>query len=128
MGKRKGTKLTELNQCSTNLPGILTTANSLPFTVCLRNKLEKGYDFNCLEKRHLKDLQRFLDKVSGLSITDAEKLYLRPNTDKGDTKRMDDQELQVVHFGVTDKFRLHGYYEGDLFIVCRLDPEHKYHK
>ena len=93
-----------------------------PFNLCFQHKLENGYTLADLSNANIKTLQRFLDKVSKLTFAEADKLYLR-ETDKQDIY----DGVQVIHYAVTDKFRIHGVIDGEKFCVIRIDPNHKHH-
>ncbi|MGN1190717.1 MAG: MAG6450 family protein [Candidatus Ornithospirochaeta sp.] len=104
------------------MPKPLTKNVDVPFRLCFKDKLEKGFTFEELEKRHLKEFQGFLNKVSNMTVDQVDKLY---------GKRPDKQDNydgeQVLHYGVTDKFRIHGVNGTNGFMVIRLDPNHRYH-
>jgi hypothetical protein len=70
----------------------------------------------------LKGLQKFLDAVSGLSVSDVDGRY-KCKSDMLDT--IDGQ--QIVHYEVTQSFRIHGVYLSGQFEVVRLDPHHRVH-
>lgn len=122
---KKHKKLTKVPDLSRS-PRKLTGRNEIPFTLCFKISLANGYGFKDLKQNHLKDLHSFLDKVAGLSISDVDKLYLH-QPDCEDIIYIKNEEFQIQHYEVTKKFRIHGYYEGELFIVYRLDPNHQVH-
>lgn len=105
---------------------VLTQKNESPFTLCSREALENGYGFKNLKESNLREIHRFLDKASGLNISQTEKLYLHP-TDRNDRKIVGDAVRSLVHYGITRRFHIHGYYEDGLFYVVRLDPNHQFH-
>ena len=96
---------------------------SLPFTLCFKYKLQNGYTFNDLNTAQIKDLQKFLDIVSQLTFQQVEQRYRR-KSDPNDTFNGD----QVIHYGITQVFRIHGTIENGQFVVLRLDPRHQVHK
>ena len=99
------------------------TNRNRPFVVCFKYQLPKEFCFTKLEKQSVKDFQLFLDKVSGMTLHDAKELYER-QPDALDVYN----EMPVVHYKVTDRFRLHGVVEDGEFCVIRIDPNHKFHK
>lgn len=101
----------------------LTESVFVPFVISFKYKLENGYGFEELQRNNLKELQSFLDKASNMSFDQVEKLYHRKN-DSNDTYH----DSQVVHYQVSDKFRIHGIIEDTQLVVIRLDPNHKFHK
>lgn len=100
----------------------LTTKVDVPFQLCFRYKLQKGFSFENLQKDNLKALQGFLDKVSQMTVDQVDKLYGR---------KPDKQDIfngqQVKHYEVNLKFRIHGINESGYFKVIRLDPNHEVH-
>ena len=101
---------------------LLSRKNSLPFMLCFCYKLAKGYTFSDLSQSDVKTFQRFLDKVSKMTFTLVEKQFLR-ETDKQDLY----DGMQVVHYGVSERFRIHGVVAENKFAVLRLDPNHRFH-
>jgi len=99
------------------------TNRNRPFVVCFKYHLPKDFCFTKLEKQSIKDFQSFLDKVSSMTFHDAKELYEK-QPDALDVYN----EMPVVHYKVTDRFRLHGVVEDGEFCVIRLDPNHKFHK
>lgn len=104
----------------------LTTRNSVPFRLAINHSLENNYNFKHkkLNPAKLKELNAFIDKAIGQSISDAEALFKR-ETDTNDKYGL--EKKQILHFEVGKKFRIHGYYSGGFFVLCRLDPDHKVH-
>ena len=101
----------------------LTNKRDVPFELCFKYPLEKGYTLQELDKQNLKDLQRFLNKVSQMNVDQVDKQFSR-KPDKNDSY----SGSQVYHYGVTDKFRIHVINEGGYYKIIRLDPNHKYHE
>ena len=102
---------------------LLTNQRHSVFTLSLKYPLLKNYTFEELEKKNLKELQSFLNKVSNMTVDQVDKLYKR-KSDKHDIF----MESQINHYEVTPSFRIHGIIENGQFIVLRLDPNHKVHK
>lgn len=101
----------------------LTNRGEAPFRICFEYKLANGFTFKELQQRDLKNLQRFLDKTIGRRFTEVDSLYLkRPD------KTEDHRGLQVQHYAVDKKFRIHGVLHEEMFKVLRIDPNHNYHK
>lgn len=100
----------------------LTNHRDVPFELCFKYPLEKGYTFNELSKRDIGDFQRFLDKVSKMTVDQVDHNY---------SKKPDSNDryngFQVYHYGVTDAFRIHVINEAGYYKIIRLDPNHKYH-
>lgn len=105
-------------------PEKLTSRTAVPFLMVFSDRLERNYTLDTMSPRDLKAFQRFLDKVVNMSVDEVEKSFLRDpdHQDKFHSR-------QVYHYGVTDTFRIHGYYGSDaMFHVLRIDPKHEYHK
>lgn len=114
-------KVTNIN--GSNIKPIKLTNNvDVPFVICFKDKLTKGYTFEDLEKINNKELQNFLNIVSQLSVTEVDKKYRR-KTDKEDKY----QGQQVFHYQVSDSFRIHVINYNGSYEVIRLDPNHKVH-
>lgn len=101
----------------------LTNQRDVPFELCFKYPLEKGYTFKELSKDDIKDFQGFLNKVSRMTVQQVDQLYSR-KPDKNDTYN----GMQVYHYGVTDVFRIHVVIEAGYYKIIRLDPSHKMHK
>ena len=101
----------------------LSRVVSGPFVVSFHRKLQNKYRFDSLEKKNLKEFQKFLDNISQMSITEADNRYKR-RPDKEDM--VDGQQVQ--HYEVTEKFRIHGVIISGRLEVVRLDPNHGVHK
>lgn len=104
-------------------PTILTNRLSSPFTLCFKYKLENGYTFDEMNAAQIKDFQKFLNLASQMTFQEVERRYRR-KSDTCDTFSGD----QVIHYGITEGFRIHGTIEQGQFVVLRLDPAHKFHK
>lgn len=75
----------------------------------------------------IREFQNFPDKVSAMSISQDDQAFLRP-VDKLDLVQIESVEYQILHYQVFEKFRIHGYLDGELFVVYRLAPHHTVHK
>ena len=99
-----------------------TNQRDSPFEVCFKYPLEKGYTFGELSQKNIKEFQRFLDKVSGMTVDQVDHNFGR-NPDKNDSYH----GSQVYHYEVSGKFRIHVVKEAGYFKVIRLDPNHRVH-
>lgn len=101
---------------------LLTNHRDVQFELCFKYRLENGYRLTDMSQADSKDFQRFLDKVSGMTVQQVDNKYIR-KPDKNDTY----QGLQVIHYAVTDSFRIHVVLEDGFFKIIRLDPNHRFH-
>lgn len=102
---------------------ILTNQRDVPFELCFKYPLEKGYTFKELSKQNNKELQNFLDKVSKMTVQQVDQLYARKPDKKDSYKGM-----QVYHYEVGESFRIHVVIEAGYYKIIRLDPNHKVHR
>lgn len=100
----------------------LTSNTVRNFSVLFSDEIEKIFDLSKLEKSDSHKLIKFIHLATSLSWDQVDKKYLRKN-DKTDVKEGHD----IIHYGLTDKFRLHGYIDKGSFIIIRVDPNHKVH-
>ena len=100
----------------------LVQKKELPFVVAFRYPLLRGFTFDRLEKKDLKEWQNFLDKVSQMSYSQVRKQYMR-TSDKNDRFFGE----QILHFAVSKTFRVHGVIVDEVFCVLRLGRNHKVH-
>lgn len=112
-----------LTQIAEEHPKCLSTRLTSPFTLCFRHKLYNGYTFIDMNAAQIKEFQKFLDIASELSFEQVERRYRR-TSDKLDTFSGE----QVIHYGISKSFRIHGIIENGQFVVLRLDPKHSFHK
>lgn len=101
---------------------LLTTQRDVPFVLCFKYPLQKGYTFSELSQKNKNEFQRFLDKVAKMSVQQVNQVYGR-KPDKNDTYL----ENRVYHYAVTETFRIHVIIEEGRYKVIRLDPNHKVH-
>ena len=104
------------------MANILTDNIDVPFELCFRYPLQKGYTFKELSKTNIKEFQAFLDKISRMTVQQVDVLFAK-KPDKNDTFN----NQQVFHYGVTDSFRIHVINEDGFYKIIRLDPNHKFH-
>ena len=100
----------------------LTNNRDVPFELCFKYPLERGYTFLELDKRNMKDFQRFLDKVSRMTVNQVDYSFGR-RPDHNDSF----QGNQVYHYEVAEGFRIHVVNEAGYYKIIRLDPNHKVH-
>jgi len=103
----------------------LTNKNNreVPFELCFKYPLEKGYTFKELSNSNIKEFQLFLNKISRMTVTQVDKEFAR-KPDKNDTYN----GMQIYHYEVTRGFRIHVINESGFYKVIRIDPNHKVHK
>ncbi len=121
MEKRKLTNISE----NRSIKKVLTDSKNPKFTVRFGEELCKGYGFSELEKHSAHKFTRFLDNMVGQNWLEVDQKYLR-RPDRNDRYKDND----VIHYGTGgsgSEFRLHGYIEEGVFVVIRIDPNHKFH-
>ena len=101
---------------------ILTDSIDVGFELCLKYPLLKGYTFKELSASDNKRFQSFLDKVSRMTVQQVDDTFRR-QSDKHDVFL----GMQVLHYAVTDSFRIHVVLEAGQYKLIRLDPNHKVH-
>jgi len=92
------------------------------FIISFSRKLENGYRFDDLKQSDLKVLQNFFDIASQLTVQEMDEKYKR-QSDKNDILYNE----PVIHYGTSERFRIHGTYIEGRFEVLRIDPNHKVH-
>jgi phosphatidylserine decarboxylase len=104
-------------------PIILTDRREVPFEIVFKYQLERDFTFNEFSRRNLKEFQRFLDKVSRMTVRQVDEVFgcLPDKTDTGYGKR-------IQHYAVTDSFRIHTILEEGRYVMIRLDSNHKVHR
>lgn len=112
-----------LSKIAKHKEGSVLEKRRLPFNLCFQYKLASGYTLDKLSSDNVKTLQRFLDKISKMTFVEADKLFLREN-DREDNYN----GVQVIHYAISDRFRIHGIIESSKFCVIRLDPNHRFHE
>ena len=95
----------------------------VPFELCFKYPLERGYTFTDLSKDEIKRFQLFLNKVSKMTVSQVDYAFSR-SPDKNDKYR----GMQVYHYAVDDGFRIHVVLEEGYYKILRLDSNHKVHK
>lgn len=101
----------------------LTDRTEIPFVISFKYPLEKGYTFREMTVQNNKELQAFLDKIVNLSVQQVDEIYAR-KPDKNDSYN----DMQVYHYEVGKRFRIHVVNEEGQYRVIRLDPNHRFHK
>ncbi|MDR1150308.1 MAG: hypothetical protein LBJ93_01595 [Clostridiales bacterium] len=105
----------------TIVPERLTSNIERKFIVSFGRKLQKGFNFEFMEKSDNKKFQKFLDIASGHTVSEMEKYRQRPDK----TDEINGEQIQ--HYKLSDKFRIHGVFIDERFEVYRIDPKHKFH-
>jgi len=100
----------------------LTNRRDVPFEISFKYPLTKGFTFSELEKYDLNIFQKFLNKVSKMTVQQVDKTFAR-QPDKND----DYNGRQMLHYGISDSFRIHVILEEGRYVAIRLDPNHKTH-
>ena len=100
----------------------LTNNRDVCFELCFKYPLERDYTLVNLNKRNIKELQNFLDKVSRMTVDQVDHSYSR-KPDSNDSYN----GLQVYHYAITDTFRIHVVNEAGYYKIIRLDPNHRVH-
>lgn len=95
----------------------------VPFELCFKYPLENGYTFKELTHDNVDEFQRFLNKVSQMTVTQVDKLFSRKPDSRDSYNGM-----QVYHYEVTKVFRIHVVNEEGYYKVIRLDPKHAVHR
>ena len=103
-------------------PVLLTNRRDVLFELSFKYPLIKGYTFKELEKRNVNDFQRFLDKIVKMTVQQVDESFAR-QPDKNDNYA----NTQILHYEITDSFRIHVILEEGRYVVLRLDPNHKLH-
>ena len=101
---------------------LLTKRRDVPFVLCFKYPLERGYTFLELSQQNKKEFQGFLDKVAKMTVQQVNQSFAR-KPDKNDVY----QGNKVYHYAVTESFRIHVVIEDGRYKVIRLDPNHKVH-
>lgn len=100
----------------------LTNKTDVNFELAFKYPLERGYTFNEMSHQNIKEFQRFLDKVSKMSVQQVNNSFAR-KPDSKDTFNGN----QVYHYAVSDSFRIHVILEEGYYKIIRMDPNHRKH-
>lgn len=107
---------------------LVTNKNNLPFIISFKYKLPNNYNFKGLNEINIKDFQKFLDRVAGMTWSEVDNSYAR-NPDHNDEFDIGNNvKKSVVHYEIKGKFRIHGVVENSRLKVIRIDPNHKFHR
>lgn len=101
----------------------LTNRRDVPFELCFKYPLERGFTFKELSNADIKKFQSFLDKVSKMTVQQVDLSFSR-KPDSADRYN----GSQVYHYEVSESFRIHVVIEEGYYKLIRLDPNHKKHK
>lgn len=94
------------------------------------SRLSKRYGFNLLTQTNIelfKDAFRMFDSLSWQEIPSHDGLDYKPFNRNSNTKgyfTLEQWNIGIYKFRVSDKFRCFGYRQGDVFFVIRIDLEH----
>ncbi|MDE8053855.1 hypothetical protein PT072_08240 [Erysipelothrix rhusiopathiae] len=104
--------------------GVLTNDVNRPFHIKFGPDICDKYNLSCCGKDGLiaKKIGQFLSKTVGNSWDQVEKNYKRTN----DTNDKFNGH-QIIHLKFSKSGRIHGYIEGTVFHVVRIDPNHDFH-
>lgn len=106
--------------------------NQLKFKIALTGNLFNNYGFKDLKPEAIRAFHKFIDETVGkkLTITNAESKLLRTKGKPSYKELVNGKKRDIVHFGQGNTpFRVFGYYNDDgYFVICRIDPSHKFHK
>jgi hypothetical protein len=106
--------------------------NQLKFKIALTGNLFNNYEFKDLKPEAVKVFHKFIDETvgKGLTITNAESKLLRTKGKPSFEELVNGKKRDIIHFGQgKTAFRIFGYYNDDgYFVICRIDPNHKFHK
>lgn len=113
------------NKKKTNIKGQLLAEgknSKAEFKMSLERTLEKKFCFDKLQQKDIKTFNSFIERTVGKDFQEVNKRFLR-KPDKND--KIDGNS--VYHYEVSKKFRIHGYLNEGYFVICRVDPNHKFH-
>jgi hypothetical protein len=100
----------------------LTNNRDVHFEICFKYPLQSRYTFSDLERHDVKAFQRFLDKVSRMTVGQVDRQFARkPN--HSDIFN----GSQVYHYEVSKSFRIRVVNESGYYKVIRLNPHHSFH-
>ena len=71
--------------------------------------------------KNVKVFQKFLDKVSQMTVQQVDQQFRRKRNDQDTFHGM-----QVEHYKISDKFRIHVVLENGRYKIIRLDPNHNF--
>ena len=100
----------------------LTNKTDVPFELFIKDRIQSGYTFKELSQSNNKEFQSFLDKVSRMTVQQVDMQFSR-KPDKTDIYN----GMQVYHYEITKKFRIHVVIQNGRYMIIRLDPNHKVH-
>lgn len=125
-------KLTNDNVANVQSIAPLARIIDKPFIITIALELHSKYNFSCMSKNGLKDLDKFIEETVGkrLTISEVDKLFLRTKGQIKYSEKIDGIEREVIHYGKNRKpFRIFGFYnEVGHFVVYRIDCNHNFHK
>jgi hypothetical protein len=97
------------------------------FFLALHHNLENGYDFNALSKQGCRLLHLFVQKTVGVGASwqEVNDRFLRT---KGAVFRDEFHQghpRRVSHYAMGNG-RIFGYRVDNHFVICRIDPNHRF--
>lgn len=104
--------------------GLLTGQSKAQFKMSLERSLQSGFCFKELGKREVKAFNSFIEKTVGNQLT-VQQVNQKFGRTPDDNDVIDGYNL--YHYEVSKKFRIHGYLKEGYFVICRIDPNHKFH-
>lgn len=120
------------NNVAPKSAGTKLDKNQLKFKIALTGNLFNNYGFKDLKPEAIRAFHKFIDETVGkkLTITNAESKLLRTKGKPNFKELVNGKKRDIVHFGQGNTpFRVFGYYNDDgYFVICRIDPSHKFHK
>lgn len=102
----------------------------VPFEISMRGSLDPGYSFYKLSGKGIKAFHKFVEETVGRGLTWKEVNSLKLRTKGGITQKtiFHGDTRNMYHYEMVEAGRVFGYRDGNDFIVCRIDPGHKFHK
>ncbi|BAP62923.1 MAG6450 family protein [Methanococcus maripaludis] len=126
-------KLTNIEE--TSLKSKLTAEKEIRPSISLRFFDDKFSGFSDLNKSELKSWDKFIKDVNKSdSWDDVFNKYFRginsdpKSLDKVKRLNIYSDQIEIIHLGLTQKFRIHGANLNGRFKLIWLDPNHKIHK
>lgn len=108
----------------------LANVKQMPFKVSIEHSLTNNFCFKDLKQADIKVFHKFIEDTvgKGSTITTVESQFKRDRGPK-ETIEVSGTDYEFVHLGKDrNPFRVFGYFKGEYFVLCRIDPKHKTHK
>lgn len=94
----------------------------VPFELCFKYPLQRGYTFKEMSLSDTKQFQGFLDKISKMTVTQVDRSFSR-KPDSNDSY----DGMPIYHYEISKGFRIHVVIEDGYYKIIRLDPNHNFH-